>query len=92
MTDPLPGHIHRYRFRTVEKVELKVACAEHGSWHTWPLKAEYRAGTVICRSHSHHKAELLRIEIQEHAFETAWEAHSKAYLTPAYVNAITVKG
>lgn len=79
----LPGYLHVYRFRTVERVELKAACPDHGTWHTFPLQAEYRAGTAIRRPHSHHPGELLTIEVQAHDWMPEWE-NSKNQLSPEY--------
>jgi hypothetical protein len=84
---PLPGYLHVHRFRTVERIELKVACADHGTWHTWPLRALYRAGTRIVRSHSHHRGALLPIEVRAEPFDPAWEA-TQQRLTSAYARAV----
>jgi hypothetical protein len=86
---PLPGYLHEHGFRTTNVVELKVACADHGTWHTWPLKALYRAGTRIARSHSHHRGALLPIEIQAEPFDPAWESAWKNQLTAAYARAVS---
>lgn len=88
----LPGYLHRYRWRTTERIELKVACAEHGSWHTYQLRAPYAAGTVIRRPHSHHPRERLTIDVQAASWEPAWEAGSLRYLSPAYARAIAPRG
>lgn len=80
----LPGYLHVYRFRTVERVELKVPCDHHGYWHTFPLQAEYRAGTVIERAFKYQGWEFLTIEVQVHEFDPAWQDDHKNWLTPAY--------
>jgi len=84
MSRPLPGYLHVYPWRHLERVELKVPCDNHGYWHTFPLRAEYRAGTVVRCTFMYQGREELVIEVQAHEWDPAWESKWKSQLSPAY--------